>query len=89
VVGVGVDTRLGLGHPEVLQRGHGAGHPRLAGKHLLVAFAVKASGVQLVWSRMSAQSVSISSRKASRHAASCGESTSTPSTSKIAPRNPC
>ena len=32
---------------------------------------------------MSLQSVSISSRSASRHARSCGESTSTPSTSKM------
>src|SRR5450755_3021722 len=37
---------------------------------------------------MSLHSDSISSRSASRHAASCGESTSTPSTSKIAPWNP-
>src|SRR6516162_6246697 len=36
---------------------------------------------------MSLQSASISSRSDSRHARSCGESTSTPSTSKIAPSN--
>src|SRR5450755_2247867 len=36
---------------------------------------------------MSLHPDSISSRNASRHAASCGESTSTPSTSNIAPRN--
>ena len=43
------------------------------------------SGVQLVWSRISRHSPSISSLNASRQASSCGESTSTPSTSKIAP----
>ena len=43
--------------------------------------------VQLVWSRMSRHSVSISIRNDSRQASSCGESTSTPSTSKIAPWN--
>src|SRR6516165_1080369 len=36
---------------------------------------------------MSLHSPSISSRSDSRHACSCGESTSTPSTSKIAPSN--
>src|SRR5262249_47002954 len=36
---------------------------------------------------MSLHSASISSRSDSRHARSCGESTSTPSTSKIAPSN--
>src|SRR5258708_1601316 len=48
---------------------------------------VNASGFHAVRSRMSRQSDSISSRSASRHAFSCGESTSTPSTSKIAPWN--
>src|SRR6185437_10857776 len=48
---------------------------------------VKASGDHDVCSRMSCQSDSISSRSDSRQAFSCGESTSTPSTSKIAPRN--
>src|SRR6266550_2304988 len=49
---------------------------------------LKASGDHVVLFRMSCQSDSISSRSDSRHAFSCGESTSTPSTSKIAPRNP-
>ena len=48
---------------------------------------VNASGDQVVRSRMSFHSPSISSRSDSRHAFSCGESTSTPSTSKIAPWN--
>src|SRR5689334_19627049 len=48
---------------------------------------VKASGDHVVCSRMSCQSDSISSCSDSRQAFSCGESTSTPSTSKIAPRN--
>src|SRR3954468_14599946 len=48
---------------------------------------VKRSAVQLVWSRISRHSVSISTRNDSRQASSCGESTRTPSTSKIAPRN--
>src|SRR3984893_7421798 len=48
---------------------------------------VTASGDQVVRSRMSLHSPSISSRSDSRHAFSCGESTSTPSTSKIAPWN--
>ncbi len=47
---------------------------------------VKRCGVQLVWPRMSRHSPSISSWRASRQASSCGESTRTPSTSKIAPR---
>ena len=47
---------------------------------------VNRSGVQLVWSRTSRHSVSISIRNDSRQASSCGESTRTPSTSKIAPR---
>ena len=46
---------------------------------------VNASGDQVVRSRMSAHSPSISSRSAWRQARSWGESTSTPSTSKIAP----
>ena len=41
----------------------------------------------VVRSRMSLHSPSISWRSDSRHAFSCGESTSTPSTSKIAPWN--
>jgi hypothetical protein len=48
---------------------------------------VKRSAVQLVRSRMSRHSPSISRLNDSRQASSCGESTSTPSTSKIAPRN--
>jgi hypothetical protein len=48
---------------------------------------VKRSGVQLVWSRTSRHSPSISVCSDSRQANSCGESTRTPSTSKIAPWN--
>ena len=47
---------------------------------------VNRSGVQLVWSRTSPHSVSIRTRNDSRQDSSWGESTSTPSTSKIAPR---
>src|SRR5512132_1617034 len=50
-------------------------------------WVVNRSAVQLVWSRISRQSSSNSSLSASRQASSCGESTSTPSTSKIAPWN--
>src|SRR2546421_9897676 len=49
---------------------------------------VKRSGEYVVWPRMSLHSFSISSWSASRQARSCGESTSTPSTSKTAPRKP-
>ena len=51
-------------------------------------WVVNRSAVQLVRSRISSQSPSNSSSSASRHASSCGESTSTPSTSKIAPWYP-
>src|SRR5919202_4770658 len=47
---------------------------------------VNFSGAYDVRGRISLHSFSINWRKASRQACSCGESTSTPSTSKMAPR---
>ena len=75
-----------IGYAEVLQRGLSTRQPWLAGQTCWYTWVVNRSAVQLVWSRTVAPIViSAALLSDSRHASSCGESRSTPSTSKIAP----